>query len=328
MKKIVLSIICGFAMQANIQAQLIKNDFMDGISVGAPIESATYSTQSDPIEVNKWHVASFLNMQGASPLAVSPLTYEGYAESGKSNAFEMLMLTEAGNSTSRLTGYSLTDKGTYKSGVYYVAFMLNVSSTMWTGHANAKAFFMLNGSHTSAFKRVACYVNKVNTTKLQLGLLETDTDFSATNSEVIFTAKEVDFGQTHLVVLKYDFSTKRADLFLNPTLQETEPASDVFIENVSEDFNTAGIRAITVRQRRNTSQKIGGIRFAKTWADAIGYENGTSIENADADNKTVIKEEFYTLTGVKVNNIDNKGCYIKKAIFEDGTMKTDKVYQQ
>lgn len=327
MKKILLLSFTLLILGSSIsQTQVLINNFMEGIAIGDPIESVTYTDKNATMVSNAWHLVDFdgLRKDGTSPLAVAPLSYGNYVESGKSNAFEMLMLPGTANSTSRITGFSLTDKGTYKTGAYYLAFMVNVSSSMWTNHANAKGFIMFNGSHTSAFRRVVCYVNKINATKLNFGLLEADADYSNDDSQVIFSEKELAFETTHLLVLKYDFSTRRADLFVNPPIQETEPESDVFINNVLEDFNTAGIRAITVRQRRNNSQKIGGLRFSDTWKGVMGLEYLTNSTKPISD-KRVVSEEFYTITGVRVYDTLPSGYYIKKLVFDDNSTATEKV---
>ena len=260
MKRVVLFILTVFSLINYAYAQLI-NDFMNGISIGNSIETYTYTDKKDAIVANKWHLVNYdgLRTDGASPKAVMPLIYTGYVESGKSNAFELPKLT--GTNDSRQTGYPLTNTTTYKTGRYYLAFMVNVAEVT-TGTGNA--FIMFNASHASAYKRMAVYVRNTGG-KAQFGLAQTDT-----GTDLTWITATYDFGATHLLVLKYDFSTSKGALFVNPTIQAAEPTADVTVTNTLADWDTYGIRAITVRQRTTHSQKIGGLRFAKTWANVLG----------------------------------------------------------
>lgn len=253
----------------------VKNDFMDGKSIGEKIEQVNYTGKDDAIIDNKWHLSSYYQkVDGSSPLTVTPLYYNGYIESGKTNALEMLMLSESGNSTSRHTGYSLTSGREYASGTHYLSFMVKVSSSMWSGDDNAKGFIMFNGSHTSDFKRIVCYVKKVDANNVTFGLRETDVDYNSSDAStfVSYSNQNYSFNDTHLLVMKYNFDTRKAELFINSPIQPLEPNSNVKIDILNNDFNNAGIQAITLRQRRNHSQKIGGLRLAKTWHDVMGFD--------------------------------------------------------
>ena len=127
MKRILFAIfMCMGIVFAN--AQLIKNDFLNGYSVGDVLEIGTYSlgTSSDTPRLNQWSGAANQTAGTVSPLIVAPLTYSGYAESGKDFAAQLALLASG---ASRTSGYTLASNSTYGSsgGSYYLAFMVNFS---------------------------------------------------------------------------------------------------------------------------------------------------------------------------------------------------------
>lgn len=267
MKKQLCSLIVALVIGHTSYAQLIKNDFMSGTNIGDPIESVTYDNKKSPIKANQWHVAAYPEkVDGDSPIAVAPLEYAGYIDSGKDNALELRMLSE--HNGSRQTGYSLTNKRDYASGTYYLSFLINVSPAMWAGDKYARGFIMFNGTHTSDFKRVVCFVKKVDSGNFVLGLGEKDTD----TETVAYSSKLYPLGKTHLVVMKCNIDNNQAELFVNPKIAKKEPRPDASIEITTPFYKEHGIRAITLRQRSAHSEKIGGIRFAKTWEAAVGLE--------------------------------------------------------
>ena len=267
MKKTFYAVVFALSTFHVAHAQLVKNDFMEGINIGESIEKVVYDNKKSPIQSNSWHLSAFhAKIDGASPVAVAPLEYPGYIESGKSNAFELKRLSE--HNGSRHTGYSLTNKNTYSSGIYYLTFMMNVSPSTLSGDNNVRGVIMFNGTHTSDFKRVVCYVKRIGKDKVVFGLSEKDGD----NEAVVFTDKTYDLEKTNLLVLKYNIDENKASLFVNPKMAKKEPKADVSIDVTIPFFKEYGIRAITVRQRSHHSEKIGGLRFAKDWTSAIGVE--------------------------------------------------------
>ena len=54
-------------------AQLIKNDFMEGINIGEEIEKVSYDNKKSPIQMNLWHLAAYHDMWMVRVLLQWPL---------------------------------------------------------------------------------------------------------------------------------------------------------------------------------------------------------------------------------------------------------------
>lgn len=247
-----------------INAQLIKNDFMKDIAYGDIIEKGMYERKNSSLRKNQWNLCAFYEkIDGYSPEAVEPLTYRGYTESNKDNAIRLKCLKERNGSCH--TGYSLTNSSAYSLGQYYVAFMVNVDPGS-DGGDKSGGFFMFDATHTSDYKRVICSMKKADNRHVFFGIGEKD------GAPAVFSSKRCQFSMTHLIVIKYDFDSKLATLYINPQISEIEPKADATIMIDDKLLQRNGIRAFTLRQRSIYACDLGGIRFAKSWKSAIGIE--------------------------------------------------------
>lgn len=262
--RILLLILTVFGLTIKANAQLIKNDFMDGIAIGEIIEKGMYDRKNSSIKINQWNLSAFYDkIDGYSPEAVAALYYPGYIESKKSNAVKLKFLREGNGSCH--TGYSLTNKSEYNSGAYYLAFMINVAPNT-IGGDRIGGFLMFNGTHTSDYKKIVCSLKKADDRHFFFGLADKDL------VQASFSPKFYEFEKTYLVVMKYDFTTKKASLYINPSIVEKEPQADITITVDDQLLQRNGIRAITLRQRSSYDCTLGGLRFASSWKSAVGLE--------------------------------------------------------
>lgn len=242
-------------------AQLIKNDFLAGYTVGDKIEKYEYSEgisgSRDAIKENQWNLTRIANSRsGVSPKAIAPLVYQGYAESGKDVAMEIPKLDD-GN---RSTVYSLVSKNEYGPGTYYLAFMVDVDFVKRT----PIEFFSFDADYAGSTQRVRFAVKGKSSKSYQMAL-----NGSNKIEDVVVADPVHQFGETCLVVIKAVFNAEgdgNCYLFINPDPNAVEPTP-----NISTSLTgLKAIRGITARQRNSSSvaAKIGGIRFAKSW-DAI-----------------------------------------------------------
>jgi hypothetical protein len=107
----------------------------------------------------------------------------------------------------------------------------------------------------------------ITTTNYRLGV----TRVSTTGADIKWgTTEFADTNTVILVVIKYDFNTTTASLFINPTLGSvTEPAPDA-IENTA---GTPKTKLNSLRFRLNGNNKanfnVGGARVSSSWASAV-----------------------------------------------------------
>jgi len=98
---------------------------------------------------------------------------------------------------------------------------------------------------------------------------------SSSSGDYRFAATEyADVSQTFLLVVKYDWTTKTASLFVNPVVgSASEPTPDVVDNNSSKDVGAAidGIRFRTTGSSI-TKFQVSGVRVSTTWAAAVGKQ--------------------------------------------------------
>lgn len=334
MKKFLLSVslLAGAVLMVNAQ-DLPKIDFLAGYSVGQDLDKGEYAntTQTtDPegvsaIKENQWTLtgkaADKTSTIEQATIVSSSIDYatSGYAGGDNNNlAIQLNKLTTG----TRLSIYSLADATsntpTYDEGAYYAAFMFKpevISS------GNGADFFMFCGNYTGDQQRGRVFVrNGSEGTKFIFGLSEQS---APTNTSVPVTG-DLDKTGSYLLVLKYDFTNSKITLFVDPAIAANEPAAGANVLTVSTT-NLSSIRGIAVRERNSFSAEIGGIRFSDNWVEAVGYD-ATSIAGETADKGNVVSVKYFNLNGVEVNEpVNTNSVYVKKAVYEDGSVETTKV---
>ncbi|WP_163319680.1 fibronectin type III domain-containing protein [Dysgonomonas sp. 520] len=310
MKKILLTGLTLFLGMTAVNAQLIKNDFLDGYSIGDNLEKGEYTSTTNDQETNpvmiQWNLTGKSNSSGKndnragnSPLITDILSYPGYIETDQLS-FELLKLNSG---EGRTTGYSLTSDNTYKDATYYVSFLVNFSNA---GASTPTDFLALEGNYY------------LNTQRAKICIIKSGGGFKFALLESNGTAAEstdvYQLNTTYLLVLKYEFNGK-VQLFVEPAINTTEPTSTPLEYTISSGVNS--IRGITVRQRSNFAAKIGGLRFAQTWNDVLGLVETPAISEA-----TAITTDGFTANWTPVVNATNYKVTVYQGSTPVGTHET------
>lgn len=319
-------VMCAGVLFAN--AQLIKRDFLAGYSDGVDLEKGAYTGVDQatvPIMINQWNLsgkAGVNDQGGVTAITTTPLMYSDYIESGTDVAIAMAKLDA---SNSRTTIYSLAADNTYGAGTYYLAFMTNVTIASPTSIQEYVAF---DGNFTGNAQRARIGVKKPDVDATSFGFgLSGDASAPATVSGS-FT-----LGVTHLLVLKVVLTedaanpgvgdgTGTAYLYVDPDLKAAEPAT-AFATAAISGTALKSIRGLVIRQRSTIEAEVGGFRFAKTWADALG-QGGTAIPVISADKGEIVATEYYTVSGCKVSE-PVSGIYIQKTVYKNGSIEAAKI---
>jgi hypothetical protein len=183
------------------------------------------------------------------PTVTTPgLSYSNYFGSGIGNA-----VTLSGNGED--DNHSFTS---ISSGSVYASAMIKVTSANATGDY----FFHFGvGSTTTYNARV--FVKSV-TGGIVFGVCKTSTTANIQWSSTVLAT-----GTTHFIVLKYTFvsgtTNDKAELFINPAVGGSEPASNLSAVITDADFSA--IDRICLRQSSTTPVAVvDGIRVGQTWA--------------------------------------------------------------
>lgn len=173
------------------------------------------------------------------------------------------------------------------TGAVYAAFVLKVDEAI----SSDRDFIAFEGG-TGTMQRGRLFVRKVSSTEFKLGITHNASN-PATDADWITGLK---INENHLVVMKYQFvdgeKNDVVSVFVDFPLNESENAdavqaqmkSNTNASSKTSDFSN--LKGLTIKQRSNQGTlKIGHIRVATTWEEAIDYQlPGVLIdENFNAD---------------------------------------------
>ena len=291
MKKRLLIISMIFAsILANAQL-LIEDNFDYGESNGSLVDV------SDSLWI-KHSGVSTLDYQ-----ALSGLSFTGYSGSSVGGAAFVNSSSNTEDLNREFTPQT--------SGVIYASAIINVTDL------NADNYFMhfMTGS-TSFYGRLHATDDAGS---LKLGIRK------STNSTIVYSPDNYNYNTTYVVVIKYDFSSEEAHLFVLDAIAYTEPAPNA----ISNDgtINITTIDKIALRQSLSSGAYVDayvdGIRVANTWEDlfpnlagvlpAVAFTSATRSrdENNTANDSLFINlSEVATRTdSVYVSAIDGSAIY-------------------
>lgn len=197
--------------------------------------------------------------------------YGGSVTSGKSVQYQ------SPTSNGRIS-YTQFTGSSYKTGTYYVAFLLNAHTVTTT----VRDFISFEGG-TGSNQRGKLWIRK-DATNSTYKLLATYNAQPETTSDGWITGLQID--KTYLVVMKYEFiegaTNDEVTLFVDFPIGSVENATEVQAHSMKAicgqglDASAAEfsqIKGIAIRQRTSTpDMKIGHIRVATTWEEAIDYQ--------------------------------------------------------
>ena len=242
---------------ASMSAQPLKQNIMEGYNVSDALEKYVYADKNDAIHPDTWcagYVSSPIEY-ATSPVVGEPLAYAGYGESGPS-----ILLGSSFNDQAkgrRVSVYSITEENkALRGGQLYLSFLVNFENV---GTKSQSPLTGLSASYTGAGgNRGTVYVrrdaDRRDTYYFGVRLIE----------ETVDCPQAFHTGETYLVVLKIDYTTSQASLFVNPDLSAAEPQPCA----VSADGTLKhAIRSIIIRDYHNYDGRIGNFRLARTWAD-------------------------------------------------------------
>jgi len=187
-----------------------------------------------------------------NPIQYSPsgLSFTGYAGSGIGGA----AISENGSGSREDLTRSFEPQS---SGVIYVAQLLNIGSAPAAGDF----FSSFRDPSAAYFNRL--YAKDIDG-KLALGV-------GKSSATVAYSDNNYSYGNTYLVITKYDFNSGISSLFvLSNTVPVIEPAAPDATTDIGS--GPASIQDVIIRQNTTNplSTTIDGIRVASTWQTVLG----------------------------------------------------------
>ena len=261
-----------YTYQCNFHPTLMQGTIRAGYALPL-VENFDYPAGDTLTNYGGWknHSGSgtFLTLTSGS------LSYPGYTASGIGNS-----VTVNGGSGSREDANKLFHQ--QSEGAVYAGVLVNVVSASTTGDY----FFHFAPYFPSTLFRGRVFVKDDGAGNLQFGL-----SFAST-STVEYTTTTYSYGETYLLVLKYEYvndatgSDDIAKLYINPVLTDPEPAVP---DLQSTDTNTdVMVGAVVLRQGANAYEvQVDGIKVSTVWSDVVPVELTSFTATAGAKSITL-----------------------------------------
>jgi len=266
-------------------------------SVNASIyidETFNYSVTNLSLE-SSWTTAGTLTTGTGRNIVTSALTY--------SNNGKTYILSGVGNTLNSDIS-SCTDYKSYKpftasavnSGAVYLSFMYKAGVAQ--SQTNSEVMGLADG--TNQGPRIWVGKGANNASNYRIGLTRGIT----TSASIIWgTTEYTDVTATLLIVIKYDFATSTASVFINPVLgTSTEPTADI-IDNSTSTFRTQ-LNNLWFRSQGSSAVKfnVGGIRVASSWSEVVVDKNTPKLTTPVVGTASGITSSGFTANWSPVTN--------------------------
>jgi hypothetical protein len=246
------------------------------------VENFDYAVGS-AISAQGWAKHSGNASPNDSILVTDGLSFAGYPGSGVGGAANLVGLNKDQSKT-------FTSQTT---GNVYVSFMMKAAAVNRPGY-----FLHLSPSPvtTTFFSRV--WINATGS-GMAIGPVVSPALEPATYSPVIA-------GQTYLVVVKLDLTSKVSSLFIFSTIPTTEPAT---AQMTYTETAATSVGAVCLRQysfsgsTTNQNVVVDGIRVANTW-DALFSTTGFSSPSINALKVNVLKNKLFIKNATDGSNVE------------------------
>lgn len=186
---------------------------------------------------------------GTSVNMTSGLTYAGYANSGIGYGIELLN-----------SGQGAEHPASAVVGTIYSAFLFQASAATSGG-----LVMNFNGNGAGSFLSSGFAVSVSGGLK-----------FGLSNSGSISLAPTArNFGETYLIIIQYNASSKQYSLFVDPIINAAQPAADLTITHAG----SSPTNITTVRFYQSIAGSdfiVDGVRVATSWSDATSGTGGSS----------------------------------------------------
>lgn len=255
MKKTIITLVMVAATAMAADAQIVKSGLLDGYAEGDLLEKSVYKEKDAPVVAGSWCGAyASKPVEGAtSPVIGAPIIYEGYGEKGPSIVLGSGF--EGDVKGRRISVYSLTDGKEYRSGKLYLSFLVDFDKI---GSKKMSQFVGFCANYNGNSNRGTVYVKRDETDKNTFY-------WGVRLSEDIAESQQAyRMDRPYLVVLKLDYDSQSASVFVDPDLSAAEPEPAISVTAVEKELKHA-VRGINLRDGNLFEGNIGNFRITRSW---------------------------------------------------------------
>lgn len=249
-------------------------------------------------DATDWTTTGTLTTGDGRVILSTPLEYSNtggeYVLSGEGKAVQNIY-TEGSN----YIAYKQITK--VNSGVVYMSYLYRGDGNQ--GQSQSEIIGLANGNSNSSVKAWAGKQADQTKNPFRLGV----TRISTTGGDIQWCdAPTIEANTVTLVVLKYDFDTQAASLFINPTIGSTEEPTANAIDS---DKGTAKTSLAYLMFKHNGKSvanfTVGGVRVSTTWAEAVAKKSDAvlpALATPVAGTASAIGAEEFTANWAAVEN--------------------------
>ena len=224
------------------------------------------------------------------------LTYTGYPSAG--NSIDIAM----GSGSREDVHADVTPP--ISTGAAYVTFLVRVDSAS----TDDTYFFHLDDTFGSFVYRARVFARDDGAGNLQFGISKSST------STIAWTSTSLNYGQTYLLVLKYEIigdvtgTDDVVKLYINPDVLLPEPGSPD-LENIDTGVSDTQIGTVLIRQGfvspGETFIRLDEIRVGTAWFDVVPVE----LVSFNAS----VNENAVTLSWITATELNNSGFEVQRS---------------
>lgn len=203
------------------------------------------------------------------------------------------------------------------SGVVYLSYLYKGDGDQ--GQSQSEIIGLSDRNNQSAVKAWAGKQSNKTKNPFRLGV----TRVSTTGSDIQWCDNPlINANTVTLVVLKYDFSTQTASLFINPEIGTTvEPTPDVSDADKGTAVSSLGYLMFKHNGSSAANFTVGGVRVSTTWAEAVAKKGELiKLDTPEVGIVSDIEGDKFTAHWTTVENASGykvKVYYGENAISED-----------
>jgi hypothetical protein len=260
-----------------LQAQFLLTEYFSGHSINSPVENAANASSPN---AGQWTYTDETGNSSSPTVVDEQLTYTGYSASGTGRAMQFTATAAYPQRntalclSNRALPYPCQPQGDFIEGsnVFYTAFLLDLRTTTTSEAQEIFSWYRL-----STAGRRGCVLYQLSSDKksAKFSILKrneesipalTWTPYQLISKPILIVVK-----YTHVCIDERKFGHASFHLFVNPDPAKTEAANSASrLEAYGNDYGyDTDLRYIAFRQSGRTNMKIGGIRIANSFEEAL-----------------------------------------------------------
>jgi hypothetical protein len=170
--------------------------------------------------------------------------------------------------TANITYTASKPIGTTISSTVYVSFLYKAGIAQ--GQSQSTVFGLSTG--TSIGPTLWVGKGAVSTSNYRFGI----TRSSTAGADIKWGSEEYsDINEVFLIVLKHDFETGYSSLYINPTIDGTEPATPIATDNAGTARTSLNNLLFRNTGNNKAQFNVSGVRVSSTWAEAVASSSYT-----------------------------------------------------